>query len=70
MLIAAKQQIKTEIARTGIDVSLVGLWNHNLNENGKINKEKANSYYALLDTATELGAAGAEFTIDFKNSLF
>lgn len=55
-LIDAKERVKAEIARTGIDISSVGRWNHDLNAEGKINEEKAQQYYALLDTAIELGA--------------
>ena len=55
-LISNKEQIKRQIERTGIDVSSVGRWNHNLNENGSINNEKATMYYDLLDAAIYLGA--------------
>ena len=55
-LIAAKDSVKAEIARTGIDVSCVGRWNHDIQKDGKIDTEKLDRYYALLDTAMELGA--------------
>ncbi|MBQ9796344.1 MAG: sugar phosphate isomerase/epimerase [Clostridia bacterium] len=55
-LIAAKDSVKAEIARTGLDVSSVGRWNHSVLENGTINLEKAAQYLTLLDTAVELGA--------------
>lgn len=55
-LIAAKDDVKAQIARTGIDVSCVGRWNHDINENGTINADKLAEYKALLDTAMELGA--------------
>ena len=55
-LIAAKDSVKAEIARTGIDVSCVGRWNHSVQENGTVNREKAAQYLTLLDTAAELGA--------------
>lgn len=55
-LIAAKEQVKKEIERTGIDVSSVGRWNHDLNENGGINQEKAKMYYDLLYAAIYIGA--------------
>lgn len=55
-LIAAKDNVKAQIARTGIDVSCVGRWNHDLNEGGAINAEKKANYIALLDTAIALGA--------------
>jgi sugar phosphate isomerase/epimerase len=55
-LIDAKESIKAEIARTGIDLSCVGRWNHSVLENGTINQEKAAQYLTLLDTAIALGA--------------
>ena len=55
-LIAAKDDIKAQIARTGIDVSSIGRWNHDVQENGQVNEEKLDKYLQLLDTAIELGA--------------
>ena len=55
-LINAKEDVKKQIVRTGIDVSSVGRWNHDLNENGKINADKEAQYIALMDAAIELGA--------------
>ena len=54
--IAAKDSVKSAIAKSGIDVSSVGRWNHDVNENGKLNEEKLAHYLLLLDTAIELGA--------------
>lgn len=55
-LIASKADVKEQIRRTGIDVSCVGRWNHNILENGEIVEERKEHYLALLDTAIELGA--------------
>lgn len=55
-LIAARESVRAEIARTGVDVSCVGRWCHSLQEGGKINGEKKKNYLALLDTAVALGA--------------
>ena len=55
-LVAAKDSVKAEIARTGIDVSCVGRWNHDILENGKISEAHLGEYKKLLDTAIELGA--------------
>lgn len=54
--IAAKEDVKAQIARTGIDVSCVGRWNHDIQENGKINEDKLGAYLALLDAAVDVGA--------------
>lgn len=54
--IAAKQDVKEQIARTGINISSVGRWNHDLNQSGILEKEKFDEYIALLDVAIELGA--------------
>jgi len=55
-LCSAKDSVKAEIARTGIDVSCVGRWNHDIQENGKLSEEKLGRYISLLDTAIALGA--------------
>ena len=55
-LIDARADVAEQIKRTGIDVSCVGRWNHDILENGAINQEKKANYLALLDTAIELGA--------------
>jgi len=55
-LIANKENIKAEIARTGIDVSCVGRWNHDINVGGKIDADRLGVYLAQLDAAIELGA--------------
>lgn len=55
-LIDAKESIKKEIARTGIDVSSVGRWNNNIQENGVIVPERLSLYLELMETAIELGA--------------
>ena len=52
----AKESIKKEIARTGIDVSSVGRWNNNIQENGVIVPERLSLYLELMETAIELGA--------------
>ncbi len=51
-----KDSIKEQIARTGIDVSSVGRWNHDLQENGVVNAEKAQQYADLMEAAIEIGA--------------
>lgn len=55
-LIAAKAEIARQIQRTGIDVSSIGRWNHDILADGVIVPEKKAHYLALLDTAIELGA--------------
>lgn len=55
-LIGARDDIKAQIARTGIDVSSVGRWNHDINVAGKIDADKLAVYLAQLDTAIALGA--------------
>ena len=53
-LIAAQDDVKAQIARTGIDVSCVGRWNHHVQHDGAIDAENAQLYYDLLDTAIAL----------------
>jgi len=54
--VAAKDQIKELVRNTGIDVSCVGRWNHDVNENGKINNDKVKGYFDLIDAAIDVGA--------------
>ena len=49
-------KIKEQSARTGIDVSCVGRWNHDMQAGGIILPEKKQKYFELLDAALELGA--------------
>ena len=55
-LIGAKDSVKAQIARTGIDVSCVGRWNHDVQVNGKSDADQKAQYLTLLDTAIDLGA--------------
>ena len=68
-LIDAKESVQAEIARTGIDVSCVGRWNHDLQENGGIHEEKLKTYIDLLDTAIELGAKTFVCGINYDESV-
>ena len=54
--IAAVDKIKQGINETGVDVSSVGRWNHEMMVSGKIDAEQQASYKALLDAAIEVGA--------------
>jgi len=67
--INAKDEVKKQVLRTGIDISSVGRWNHDLNENGKVNEEKAAQYFALMDVAVELGAKTFVCGINRDNSI-
>ena len=55
-LIAAKSDVAAQIKRTGIDVSSIGRWNHDVQAGGIIVPEKKDAYLELLDTSIELGA--------------
>ena len=55
-LVEAESDVKKQIERTGIDVSCVGRWNHDILCEGRLDEEKLDGYYALLDTAAALGA--------------
>ena len=55
-LVASRDAVKGEISRTGLDVSSVGRWNHEIQREGRIDPEKLALYESLLDTAVSLGA--------------
>lgn len=71
-LIAKKDAVKAAAEATGIPVSCVGRWNHDVNVNGKIDSDKVKSYFDLLDAAIELGAKTfvCGFNYDSSVSLF
>ncbi len=52
----AVKSIQANVDRTGIAVSSVGRWNHELFGEGKCDQEKLDTYYGLLDAAMALGA--------------
>jgi len=54
--IAKKNEILDASRKTGIDISAVGRWNHNVLEHGVLVPERVKSYYDLLETSIELGA--------------
>ncbi|MBR6772111.1 MAG: sugar phosphate isomerase/epimerase [Clostridia bacterium] len=71
-LIAKKDAVKAAAEATGIPVSCVGRWNHDVNVNGKIDSDKVKSYFDLLDAAIDLGAKTfvCGFNYDSSVSLF
>ena len=68
-LIAAKDSVLREIKRTGIPVSSVGHWNHNLQKNGAIDPENKELYLELLECAVELGAKSFICGINYDESI-
>ncbi len=54
--ISAVPSIKENIARTGIDVSCVGRWNHDVNEGGKLVPERLDVYMQQMEGAIAVGA--------------
>lgn len=68
-LVAAKDSIKEQILRTGIDVSCVGRWNHTIMKDGKVDKDELCSYEALLDAAVDLGAKTLVLGVNYDSSV-
>ncbi len=54
--LASANNIKKEIERTGIDVSCVGRWNHDINVGGYVHEDRMKVYLAQIDAAIDLGA--------------
>ena len=54
--IAAKDGIREQIRRTGLDVSCVGRWNHSMMHDGGIDEGQIARYIRQLDAAAEVGA--------------
>lgn len=55
-LIASVPAIQAEMKRTGLPISSVGRWNHDIQAGGKLDEGKLNVYLAELDAAAALGA--------------
>lgn len=55
-MIDSTDSIISEIKRTGIDVSCVGRWNHDVQKDGKLDPDKTALYLAHLDAAVKVGA--------------
>ena len=56
LFLNASEGIKNEIARTGIDVSCIGRWNHDINVGGYVHEDRLRVYLAQIDAAIDLGA--------------
>ncbi len=68
-IIEAKDTIKDAVEKSGIDVSCIGKWNHELLKDGKIDREKLDSYVKLLDTAAYIGAKTFVCGCNYDNSI-
>lgn len=67
--VAAESSVKSNIARTGIDVSSVGRWNHALQSGGAIDKKQLDGYFRLLDAAVNVGARTFVCGINYDDSI-
>ncbi len=67
--ISRKQEILESVAKTGLPISSVGRWNHDVQADGKIVAERMEAYTALLDTAAELGAKTFVCGINYDASI-
>ena len=67
--VAAESSVKFNIARTGIDVSSVGRWNHTLQSGGAIDKKQLDGYFRLLDAAVNVGAKTFVCGINYDDSI-
>ena len=54
--ISRKEEILDSMKKTGLPISSIGRWNHDVQVNGRLSPERMKSYIALLDTALELRA--------------
>ena len=66
---ADKELILRQKERTGLDISSVGRWNHDLQADGIILPEKKKIYFDLLDTAVEIGAKTFVCGVNFDKSI-
>ena len=55
-LLSSESEIIENVKRTGIDISSIGRWNHEIYSGGVLLPEKKKLYFELLDTAKRIGA--------------
>ncbi len=64
-----KDVIRAELAKAELPFSCLGRWNHDIQQNGKIDPDKVPSYLDLLDTAVVLGAKTFVCGCNYDNSI-
>ncbi len=67
--IGRKEAVKAAMAETGMAISSVGRWCHDVQVDGKLDPQRLKSYIALLDTAIELGAKTFVCGINYDESV-
>ncbi len=55
-VIAQQEDIRALVARTGVDVSSIGRWNHTIQEGGRLRAQELDLYLRHLDAAMRIGA--------------
>ena len=55
-VIGEKENFKSIIEESGVEIACLGRWNHELLKDGKVDYAKLDSYKTLLDTAVYLGS--------------
>ena len=68
-VIDQKENIKKVSEQSGLDISCLGRWNHEILSGGKIDGEKLELYKNLLDTAIFLGAKTFVCGCNFDESI-
>ena len=68
-IIAEKDRMKKVIEESGVDVSCLGRWNHELLKDGKIDFDKLDNYKKLLDVASYWGCKTFVCGCNYDNSI-
>ena len=68
-LVLAKEEIKKVISDSGLPVSSVGRWNHDVQHDGIIDPLRKQSYVDLLGAAIELGAKTFVCGVNYDSSI-
>ena len=68
-VVGEKERFKSVIEESGVEIACLGRWNHELLKDGKINREKLESYKALLDAAIYLGSRTFVCGCNYDNSI-
>ena len=68
-VIQSTEQILDRSQCTGVAVSSVGRWNHDLQKGGKIDQDAAAQYLTLMDSAVKLGARSFVCGVNYDESI-
>ena len=68
-LVNMTDELRESMAISGLDISCIGRWNHDVQEGGKLVEERKKTYMDLLDASIDLGAKTFVAGINYDDSI-